>query len=775
MIKKLNFLKEFGIFMNFVDTSDLQEFNRYNLFYGWNGSGKSTFSKLFDCLNTNELNEDFKKCSFRITLENGNVIDNKSVLKPENVIKISVFNSRFVKENIDWDNITKKLLYISKEKVEDKKALVELKEEYRELEIKINKQENEVLNIHNESENFLTVAAKEVKTQFEVLSTDDNYYLNYDKRRLKKIIDNSADKIKKIKLIAKVKEIDGLKMTARLQHLDKINAVVPTKFEVEELQKLEDKINQILKKSITSNAINNLKRNPKISSWIENGLHLHINSKKCKFCKNTIEQVRIDELNSHFNDDFKLLKKESKDLIERVNIIQEKIKASLFEEMELYQFLKSDFNKQNFKLKKNNEDLLASFLNTRKLLSDKFDNPFLINLDEVSIVTNLIEKFNNNIISIEKIIKTHNSTSENFQGYIKSAKQKLELSITQSEVKKFKYFSKLRLKKSKEKSLSLLQKKTPALERKIEILEASLNDEVLGAEEFNNKLHRFLNHSDLSIKYDDSKKGYQIIRKIGRKKEKGNNLSEGEKTAISFIYFLTKLLENEEELKNTIVVIDDPISSFDSNHLFNSYSFIKNICNDSKQLFILTHNFTFYRLVRDWMMKKEKWKKNTDGSRYLDKKYSIFNITSNYLGNIRQSIIENADKTLLDYSTEYHYLFLKLYSFVSKSKLSIEECFSVANMSRKLLEIFLNFKFPKKRNDFAQLMNYALPKPTDFIMREKVYRFINKYSHSDHIEAFDNSIDNLLSESDNIAKDVLKIIKRLDKKHYEELIEIENE
>ena len=174
-------------------------------------------------------------------------------------------------------------------------------------------------------------------------------------------------------------------------------------------------------------------------------------------------------------------------------------------------------------------------------------------------------------------------------------------------------------------------------------------------------------------------------------------------------------------------------------------------------------------------MNKEKWKKNTDGSRYLYNKYSIFNITSNYLGNIRQSIIENADKTLLDYSTEYHYLFLKLYSFVSKSKLSIEECFSVANMSRKLLEIFLNFKFPKKRNDFAQLMNYALPKPTDFIMREKVYRFINKYSHSDHIEAFDNSIDNLLSESDNIAKDVLKIIKRLDKKHYEELIEIENE
>lgn len=775
MIKKLNSLKDFGIFRNFGDTRDLQEFNRYNLFYGWNGSGKSTFSRLFDCLNTNALEEDFKKCSFKVTLENGNVIDNKNVVKIENDIKISVFNNRFVKENIDWDNITQKLLYISKEKVEDKKALVELKEEHRNLEIAINKQENEAIKIQNECDSFLTVAAKEVKTQFEVLSTDDSYYLNYDKRNLKRIIDNNKDRIKQVKLIAKSNEIDGLKMTARLQKLKKIDSVVPAKLEIEKLQELEVEINLRIKESITSNAINNLKSNPKVSSWVENGLHLHKSSKKCKFCKNTIEQTRFDELNSHFNDDFKLLKREIKELIEKINIIQEKIKTSIFEEMELYQFLKNDFNKQNSNLKAINEKLSTSFSKPQQLLNEKFDNPFLTDLSEVSIVTNLVENFNKTIVSIEEIIETHNSTSEDFQNYIKAAKKKLEKSIAQSEVKKFKYFAKLRLKKRKEKNLELLEKKNPILERKIEVLEASLNDEILGAEEFNNKLHRFLNHSDLSIKYNESKNGYEIIRKIGRKKEKGNNLSEGEKTAISFIYFLTKLLENEDELKDTIVVIDDPISSFDSNHLFNSYSFIKNICNDSKQLFILTHNFTFYRLVRDWMLKKEKLRKKPDGSKYLERKYSVFNITSSYSGNIRESIIQNADNTLLHYSTEYHYLFLKLHDFISKSKLSIEECFSVANMSRKILEIFLNFKFPKKRNDFAQLMNYALPKPSDIIMREKVYRFINKYSHSDHIEAFDNSIDNLLSESDNIAKDVLKIIKKLDKKHYEELIEIGNE
>ncbi|TKD66050.1 AAA family ATPase [Flavobacterium sp. ASW18X] len=775
MIKKLNSLKEFGIFRNFVETTELQEFKKYNLFYGWNGSGKSTFAKLFDCVNTKKIDADFQNCSFKILLNNGVQVDNKNVSKIETGLKLSVFNNRFVRENIDWDNITKRLLYISKEKVEEKKKLLELKEEHRTLEISKNIIENKVFKIQNDCDNFLTVGAKEVKTQFEVLSTDDNYYLNYDKRKLKRIIDNNENQIKKVKLIAKSKEINGLKMTARLEELDKVNYDESKQLQIEQIKKLEDEINSILKKSIAFAGITSLKNNPKVGSWVEEGIEIHRNSKKCKFCKNTIEQTRIDELNAHFNTDFKLLKEEVKVLITKVEEYQDKISNSLPGDFELFQFLKSDYNKQISNLQRLIKELIKSFSKVNGLLGEKLDNPFLTNFQEVSIDNKLVEGFNSVLNSITKIIQAHNTTSDDFENYVKSAKKKLEMSIAQSEVKKFKYFSKLREKKSEEKKIIPLEKKISLLEKKIEILDASLSDEILGAEEFNNKLHRFLNHSDLSIKYNESKKGYEIIRKIGRKKERGNNLSEGEKTAISFIYFLTKLLENEDELKETIVIIDDPISSFDSNHLFNSYSFIKNICNDTKQLFVLTHNFTFYRLVRDWMLGKKKWRTKTDGSKYVEKKYAVFNITSSYSGNLRESIIQNADNALLDYSTEYHYLFLRLKGFISKPKLSIEECFSVANMSRKLLEIFLNFKFPRKRNDFAQLFNHALPNKSDLIMREKVYRFINKYSHSDHIEAFDNSIDNILSESDNIAKDVLKIIKKLDKKHYEELIEIGNE
>ena len=57
-------------------------------------------------------------------------------------------------------------------------------------------------------------------------------------------------------------------------------------------------------------------------------------------------------------------------------------------------------------------------------------------------------------------------------------------------------------------------------------------------------------------------------------------------------------------------------------------------------------------------------------------------------------------------------------------------------------------------------------------MKDRVYKFINQYSHGDKIESFDSTTDNISSESKYIIEDLLKIVKRIDKKHYEELIEI---
>ncbi len=98
---------------------------------------------------------------------------------------------------------------------------------------------------------------------------------------------------------------------------------------------------------------------------------------------------------------------------------------------------------------------------------------------------------------------------------------------------------------------------------------------------------------------------YQIQRADGELAE--STLSEGEITFITFLYFLqlVKGSTNETDITDErILVIDDPISSLDSNVLFVVSSLLKEITKgirnnqgNIKQLILLTHNVYFHKEV----------------------------------------------------------------------------------------------------------------------------------------------------------------------------------
>jgi len=50
MIRKIKSVKNFGIYRDFRWDKSLQEFERLNLIYGWNYSGKTTLSRIFQGL-----------------------------------------------------------------------------------------------------------------------------------------------------------------------------------------------------------------------------------------------------------------------------------------------------------------------------------------------------------------------------------------------------------------------------------------------------------------------------------------------------------------------------------------------------------------------------------------------------------------------------------------------------------------------------------------------------------------------------------------------------
>ncbi|MQW72024.1 AAA family ATPase [Sinorhizobium medicae] len=103
----------------------------------------------------------------------------------------------------------------------------------------------------------------------------------------------------------------------------------------------------------------------------------------------------------------------------------------------------------------------------------------------------------------------------------------------------------------------------------------------------------------------ESDRFYTVIRSDGS--EAGDTLSEGEKTFIVFLYFFYLIDGSVTEsgiTTNRVVVIDDPVSSLDSDVLFIVSSLIKKLflkaqdaTSTLKQVFVLTHNIYFHKEV----------------------------------------------------------------------------------------------------------------------------------------------------------------------------------
>lgn len=756
MIECIEELKDFGIYRSFKKNGQLNNFSKYNLFYGWNGSGKSTLSKLFTLLGKGEIPEVFQRSQFKVVLDGGRIVKHDDF--EGTGLKICVFNQDFINENIDWNNSVKSLLLVSEERIDDHKKLLSLNDQKKELtrQLEAIKVDNEKRS--NEIDSFLSSTARKIKLQFQSIDTQDKYYFNYNKTKLEQLIEKVDKSTVSNLSIDEVNQLTKAIQPNIKEEIEQINTEISRELHLD----AKNRLDSLLKTSIISHSIERLKLNTDISMWVEKGLEIHNkhNSDFCEFCGQSISEIQILRLENHFNNEYK----QFKDRLSRaVQWLTDQLIdiSNLPPSSYLYDELQAAYVSSIETLTSVSSRINLVYQNWLEKLTEKINNPFSEIQIDSEILEHDINQFNQIIPALNNLILTHNNKTKNFKIETDLQKKKLETHFMLKSIEDFNFFGKMNAQKKNFSKKRELESNLTIINEEIEKVEITLSNEVLGASVFNEQIHKFLGHKEISLKFDQIQKGYKILRH----NKPAKNLSEGEKTAVAFVYFIIKLKENGSEIKDTIVVVDDPISSFDSNNLFHSYSFFREACQDAQQLFIFTHNFIYYKLIRDWLKNKNKNNRPV--------KSCFFSIESAFSEeNQRESIIKNANDALLSYHSEYHYLFYKVYSYKDLQELSVDESYVVANLSRKLLEGFLSFKLPKKRNDFKRLMEDAI---TDVTTCEKIYKFINKYSHNMSIEIDDNTIDNLIGESQNIVKEILQVIKNLDPDHFHELESIMNE
>jgi wobble nucleotide-excising tRNase len=266
---------------------------------------------------------------------------------------------------------------------------------------------------------------------------------------------------------------------------------------------------------------------------------------------------------------------------------------------------------------------------------------------------------------VNGVIAAHNKSVEQFFEEAKKSRIAIDAHIVASKSRDFQLQrildsqDLLRIDiKSKEKVVG--ESETMLSKKKLE-----LADDTFILEKLNSDLHKFMGSNEITL-IRNAEGGYIIERN----KKIANNLSEGEKTALSLVYFVNKLGELDTKLTDTIVVLDDPISSFDSNHLFAACSYIMNHCLGARQLFLLTHNFWFFKLNRDWLLNK------------YNKESQVYSI--------KRGLISKAEPALVNHHSEYHFIFSTILGWSNCDAIDWKESFSIANSCRRLLESFYN-------------------------------------------------------------------------------------
>jgi len=760
MITQITKLKYFGIFSDFKCTeATVRPFKRFNLVYGWNGSGKSTLTKLFACLEKRKIIEDFNEADFSIMIADQLPLTQHNI--SDNNLNIRVFNEDFVTDNIQWniEKSAKSILILSEEKIEEKKKLDFLKNQ---IIIQETLEKGEQLNLANKMasrDNFLSSTAKTIKEAFKIIDTSDKHYFNYNKAKLENFIASNTEDLQSTDAILNPEAFVDL--TTSIKPISKSELDFELKDPLsDKILEAEEKIKNILKTSIVTDSIKRLEENSEIQTWVERGLEIHRNhrSENCEYCMQVIPAERKTELESHFNDEYKKF-------ILRIDVALEWSKTVSWSLVELpdASAVYDEFQKDFLIIKGNlieqyakTGELLAEWT---KLLEEKKANPFKpikwaleeIN-DSLSLIVELTEKVN-------AIKSEHNGKTKNFDDVLTSQKSRLETHYCSEAVREEKYFVLLEEIEALETAIAKIKDTIKDKTKAAYDIEKELTDEVKGAAQFNDMLHSFLGRDDISLQFIPAERGYKILRKGSVSRAK--NLSEGEKTAIAFIYFIIKLRENGNDIKNTIVVVDDPVSSLDSNHLIHAYSFLKGKCSEVKQLFVLTHNFNFFKLIRDWIF----YINPAEG----DKNFYVIDPKIN--NDKRQSVIVNANNFLIKYNSEYHYLFFKINEYATRDDLQMEDMYVIANLSRRFIESLITFKYPKKEKDIWSKFKKI---EFDEVKKAKVYKFINLHSHNDKIESHEGFGDNLFAEGKPLVTTVMEFIRAIDEHHYDELISISN-
>lgn len=747
MLKNIQRIKGFGIFDDYAKPPVIADFAEKNVIYGWNYSGKTTISRLFNVLQTKTLPSDCHGAKFSLTDHAGTTITELSL--GTSAKSVAVFNSDFVSRNLSWDGEAfLPILLLGDDSIEAEKRISAFEALIQRCRHGFATKRSAITAVDNAITEGKTLVAKQIKTTLNIVEAFNAVHLTQVLTAIG--IDDEDHLLNADQLAADL-------VLALTPEKDKLPAVQKVSLTVQLNTIRELATNLFAKTPSLSSTIEYLTTHPNVSEWVEFGLHLHDQTNSCEFCGNKLDENRMLALRAHFSKDL-LSHKQELQTLER-KILAAKIEDPQKKEAEFNSQFREQLKPIAIQLKSAVSTYNGELDSLNCLCAAKLKSPFtpqVVSPGSTTTQSDVEEAAS----ALNQLIAGNNVISENFTAERKNSALRLrrhyaaqfllDYKVTEGELRKSRW------KKHQKRYTDV------ANQMKIEVqaLQATINRAQKGREKMNERIAGLLGSESIQIsvvKVADEDR-FQLTRQGNVAK----NMSEGEKTAIAFAFFLTKLQE-VKSLQNLIVYIDDPISSLDSNHIFQVFSIIKTafFCQEEpgradsawtttcRQLFLSTHNFEFFSLLKKLPCKKNR-------SRY----YLVKRVSPT------RSTLMDLPESILRHSSEYHYLFSVIYNFYNSAvKTDIELLLSLPNAVRRFLELYTYSKIPRADSTVEQRSAILFGAEGS----SRITKVLHHFSHLESIERLAVNTD-LISDIENVVIEVVEHIKK-DEQHFNALVQ----
>lgn len=785
MIKKIGTIKHFAVFENYnwdLSSTDKNgqplKFEKINILYGRNYSGKTTLSRIFRSLETGQLPENYDDPQYELIDENGNKIDQNNLADFSSPVR--VFNEDFIKSNLKFlIDPTGEIAPFAILGNTNGTLVDEIKELTKEIgsseepKTGLHKAVDDANNALDSANQALSEAESDLKSKLSKKATDKSIGIKYKSDRFGDVNYTIAKIRSDIETIYQ-NEYQG-PSTADIANCEAIlrdtvhEPITNIRFQ-HQYSTYKDEAVSLLEKEIgTSNKIQRLIHDTALNLWVKRGVEIADNASICPFCGNPITDEFWSELHAHFDEESRKLENDIGGLIEQ---IRKEINKGAINDASIKLQLYSEYIGKYEVAKKLLDEKLSEYYNALQELIDQLEKR-LANISHP--VEFLSDKNCDNDIEealnrLNLVLNENNSYAGELKNKQTSAKTVLRLKEVEDFCNTIDYrgvSEKIeKLKSIRDAAESKLNDVKDDLSNKQEALDGKkrlLNDEELGAKHVNEYLNDFFGHHFVTLEaHKDNDDAKQIKFCIMRNGKPAYNLSEGECSLISFCYFMAKLDDVATSGQKPIIWIDDPISSLDSNHIYFIFSLIVSKIAKTgcfSQLFISTHNLDFLKyLNRLKSYHLDKNGKQTAAS----KAYFLIERIGNH------SSIQALPQYLKSNATEYNYLFSQIYKVsqcVAVTDDNYDMLYSFGNSARKFLEMYLYFKYPTDEDLLPKLKRFFDPEDVPPIL---INRLLNEDSHGPTPE---NSLRTGIDpETIPVAKKILQLLQK-DSEQYSAFME----